>query len=298
LSNPKSQADRITAALESIGNSNLPDLQRAYKSSDPRVAFYTAYTAARLSDSQGLSILGKIATDDSSPYQLPATSALVEMLHSNRSTQILGNQFLRHLLDSRNDQVRIRAYQGLARNAERSIVPVRFERRAEFSLDVVLSKGPPLIYVQTGKKPHIVLFGPSMRCRVPFFYLSGDKLLTINSVPASAQDPESEAGPPEKLSLLRLTASGDIALRLQSSPDVVSLIKTLGSGVEPDYTGVHHGLGMDYSQVVGTLHGLWKDKALYAPLQNEDISAGFVLQQSPGVSPSLSGPQRPETAIP
>ena len=249
-----------------------------------------------------MSILGNIAADDSSPYQLPATSALVEMPYSDRSTQVLVNQSLRNLLESRNDQVRIRAYQGLARNADRSILPLRFEHPAEFGLDVVLSKGPPLIYVQTSKKPQIVLFGPSTRCRTPLFYLSADKLLTINSVHPAAKDPESKAPPTEKLSLLRLTAAGDIALRLQSDPDLVSLIKTLGSRVDPDHTGVHHGLGMDYSQVVGTLHGLWKNNIFYAPLQNEDISAGFVLQKSLGLSqtqqPSLSAPQRPETAIP
>ncbi len=289
LSNPKSQADRITAALESVGKSTLPDLRRAYESSDPRVAFYAARTAALLDDLEALSLLGRIAADDSSPYQLLATSVLSELPHPYRA-----NQFLRPLLDSRNSLVRIRAYEGLARNADPSVLQVRFDRPAEFALDLVLSKGQPLIYVQTTKEPRIVLIGQQTRCRIPVFYLSRDKLLTISSTAHPAQHSNADAEPPEQLSLLRRTPTGDIGGILQSSPDLVSLIKTLGSDVEPDYKGVRHGLGMNYSKVVAALYGLW---------QNKDIPAGFVLQQSPAARALVERPtawaaQRPETSSP
>ena len=289
LSNPKSQADRIAAALESIGKSTLPDLRDAYESADPRVAFYAARTAALLDDLEALSLLGRIAADDSSPYQLLATSVLSELPHPYRA-----NQFLRPLLDSRNSLVRIRAYEGLARNADPSVLQVRFNRPAEFALDLVLSKGQPLIYVQTTKEPRIVLIGQPPQCRVPVFYLSRDRLLTISSTSPSEQDPNAQAKPSAQLSLLRRTPSGDIGLILKSAPDLVSLIKALGSDVEPDYEGVHHGLGMNYSQVIEALYGLW---------QNKDVSAGFVLQQSPAARDlvertSAWAAQRPETSSP
>ena len=118
--------------------------------------------------------------------------------------------------------------------------------------------------------------------------------MTITSTAPSVQGSEADAGPSEQLSLLRRTATGDIGGILKSPPDLVSLIKTLGSDVERDYKGVHHGLGMDYSQVVAALYGLW---------QNKDIPAGFVLQQSPAARalverPRASAAQRPETVSP
>jgi len=289
LSNPRSQADRIAAALESIGNSTLPDLRRAYESSDPRVIFHAARTAAMLDDIYALPLLGRIAADDSSPYQLLAASALADLPHPYRA-----NQLLRTLLDSRNALVRIRAYKGLAGKADPSVRQVRFDRPAEFALDLALSKGRPLIYVQTAKEPRIAIIGQPTRCRVPVFYLSDDRLLTISSTRPPTQNSTADAKPTEQLSLLRRTPTGDIGGILQSPPDLVSLIKALGSDVEPDYGGVRHGLGMDYSQVVAALYGLWR---------NKDIPAGFVLQQSPAARalverPMAAAAQRPETARP
>lgn len=289
LSNPKSQADRITAALESIGNSILPDLQEAYESADPRVAFHTASVGALLNDLGALELLGRIASDDGSPYQLQAASVLAQLPDPYRA-----NQFLRTLLDSSNPLVRIRAYEGLSRNADPSVRQVQFDRPAEFTLDLALSKGPPLIYVQTSKQPRIVLFGQPPRCQAPLFYLSRDGLLTISANPPSQQDANDQAKPSGQLTLLRRTPSGDIGMRLESAPDLVSLIRTLGSDVEPDYEGVHHGLGMNYSQVVEALYGLW---------QNKDIAAGFVLQQSRAARnlverTSTWVPQRPESSNP
>ena len=289
LSNPKSQADRISAALESIGKSTLPDLRDAFESADPRVAFYTVRTGALLDDLVALSLLGQIAADDDSPYQLKAASILAQIPQPH-----LANQFLRTLLDSQNPLVRIRAYEGLSKNADPAVRQVKFNRPAEFALDLALSKGSPLIYVKTSKEPRIVLFGQPPKCRVPLFYISHDGLLTISSAPLDEQDSNTKDKPSGKLSLLRRTPSGDIGGMLNSEPDLVSLIKALGSDVESDYEGVHHGLGLNYSQVVQALYGLW---------QNKDVSAGFILQQSPEarylVERTSAGPtRRPETSKP
>ena len=255
LAKPNSPAEQITAALESIGNSTVPALRQAYQSSEPRVRFYSARTAALLGDDQAVPVVSQFAAEDSSPYQLPATTALGELPKRDQS-----NRALRPLLDSENTLVRIRAYEFLAKNADSSVVPVSFTRPAEFGLDVVYSNGQPLIYVQTMKQSRIALFGESLRCEGSVFYLSGDKLVTITSAQADGQ-----------LSVLRCTpTSGAIGLKLQTSPDLISLIKTLGTDVEPDFQGIHHGLGLDYSQTVAALYGLWQSKA---------IRAGFVLQQ-------------------
>jgi len=279
LASSKSQAGRISAALESIGNSTVPALRKAYRAPpSPRVRYYAASTAALLGDDQAIGILTEIAADNASPYQLLAVSTLGQFPDSYRS-----NQALRSLLDTENALVCIRAYEYLAKNSDPSVVPVRLTAPAEFSLDVVRSKAQPLIYVQTMKQPRIVLFGGPLNCEGQVFYLSRDKLLTITSAqpgPTTGVPPEigpAESAPPaaataNQLSLLRCTpTTGEIALELQTSRDLVSLIKTLGSNVEPDFKGVHHGLGLDYSQTVAALYGLSQSKA---------IRAGFVLQQS------------------
>ena len=282
LANPNSQADQIAAALESIGKSTLPALARAYNSTDPRVAFYAASTAALLDDNRAVALLGKIAADNASPYQLPATAALAEL------PGYRANQALRPLLDSSNTLVRIRAYEGLAKNNDPSVIPISFERPAEFELHVVRTSAEPLVYVQTSKQPRIVLFG-RIRCREPLFYMSPDKLLTINYTPTPDKQPQPDQKETQQLFVLRCTPSGAIGARLRTSPDLISLIRTLGSDIEPDHKGVHYGLGMDYSQVVATLHGLWR---------NKDIQAGFVLQASPGARALVESPasasERPE----
>ncbi|NIA07466.1 MAG: hypothetical protein GWP14_07515 [Actinobacteria bacterium] len=302
LSNPDFQASRITAALEAIGNSNVPALRKAYRSSpSPRVRYYAASTAALLGDDQAIPTLTEIAADNSSPYQLLAVSALGQFPDAYRS-----NQALRPLLDTENALVRIRAYEYLAKNGDPSVVPVSMTAPAEFSLDVVRSKAQPLIYVQTMKQPRIVLFGGPLNCEGQVFYLSRDKLLTITSaqpssttdVPpelGSAEPARSSAATAEKLSLLRCTpTTGEIGLELQTSRDLVSLIKALGSDVEPDFQGVHHGLGLDYSQTVAALYGLWRSKS---------IRAGFVLQQSDIARAIVEQPSEPvreppEPAVP
>ena len=266
LADPNSQAGRISAALESIGNSTVPALRNAYRSSpSPRVRHYAASTAALLGDDQAIPVLAEIAADNSSPYQLLAVSALGQFPDSYRS-----NQAVRPLLDVENALVRIKAYEYLSQHDDPSVTPMSMTPVAEFALDVVRSKAQPLIYVQIMKQPRIVLFGGPLNCQGDVFYLSRDKLLTITSAqsaePASATDTDGE------LSLIRCTpTTGTIGLKLQSPRDLVSLIKTLGSDLEPDFQGVHHGLGLDYSQTVAALYGLWQNKA---------IRAGFVLQQS------------------
>ena len=269
LGNPSSNAERITAALESIGKLTIPALRRAYMSSDQRAVFYTARTAALLGDVEAISVLARFASDNSSEYQLSAAAALAEL-----PNRYYGSQALRPLLDSENTLVRIRAYEALARNGDPSVKQVSFESPGPFALDVVQSTGQPLIYVQTIKQPRIVLFGESIRSRVPLFYLSADKLLTITSNQAAEDDAE-------QISIQRCTPSGSIGLTLKSSPDMVAIIKTMGSAIEPDHKGVHHGLGMDYSQLVRALHGLWQSKA---------VDAGFVLQPAPGVRNLLEQP--------
>ena len=286
LANPSSQAERITAALESIGNSTVPALRQAYQfSSGPRVRFYTARTAALLGDEQAVPVLSRFAADNSSTYyQLLAATALGELPDPDRHRS---NQALRPLLDSQNTMVRIRAYESLARNGDPSVVPVSFTRSAEFDLDLVHSRGQPLIYVQTTKEPRIVVFGSDLRCEGTVFYLSRDKLVTISS-----SQPNQGNG---QLQVLRCTPSTRaIGMKLQTSRDLVSLIKTLGSAVEPDYKGVHHGLGLDYSQTVAALYSLW---------QNKTVRAGFVLQQ-PDIAravveqPPMPAAQEPQPVAP
>jgi len=216
----------------------------------------------------------------------------------------LSSQALRPLLDSGNTMVRIRAYEALDRNLDPSVTPVTFEYSAPLGLHVVRSNGQPLIYVQTSKKARIVLFGRDIHCQLPMFYLSPDKSLTITSqpgMPENSPPPTAEGSatsqpeqPLEQITILRRTPSGDIGLILKTSPDLISLIKTMSSDIEPDYQGVHHGLGLDYSQTVSAIYGLWQKKFL---------PAGFVLQQSPGARQLLEEParisgQRPETSPP
>ena len=270
LANPNSQASRISAALEAIGNSTVPALRKTYRSSpSPRARYYAASTAALLGDDQAISVLTEMAADNSSPYQLLAVSALGQFPDAYRSSQAL-----RPLLDAENALVRIRAYEYLAKNGDPSVSSVSLAAPAEFSLDVVRSQAQPLVYVQTMGQPRIVLFGGPLNCEGRVFYLSRDKLLTITSAqPSPNTDVPAEPGSADpELSLLRCTpTTGAIGLELQTSRDLVSLLKALGSDVEPDFQGVHHGLGLDYSQTVAALYGLWQSKA---------IRAGFVLQQS------------------
>ena len=283
LANPDYQATRISAALESVGNSTVPALRNAYQSSaDPRVRYYAASTAAMLADDQAIPVLAEIAADNDSPYQLLAVSALGQV-PDNRSSQAI-----RALLDVESALVRIRAAEYLIKSRDPSVTSVDMTEQAEFSLYVVRSQAQPLIYVQTMKRPRIVIFGDPSVSQGHVFYLSRDKLLTISSSLPSQEPQPADAS--DQLSLLRCSpTTGQIALKLQTSRDLVSLIRTMGSDVEPDFEGVHHGLGLNYSQTVAALYGLHQSRA---------IRAGFVLQQSDIARAIVEQPSVPSDSAP
>ena len=292
LANPQSDAERITAALESIGNSTVPALRESYGSSGPRLVFYAARTAARLGDKRAVPVLSRITLDESSPHQLQATIALGEL-----PIRYEASHSLRPLLDSKQTMVRIQAYEALAKRNDPVVVRQVFERSAGFGLDVVISNGPPLIYVKTMKEPRIVLFGQGLSCQRPVFYISQDKLLTVSSTEVSKPDttkPSSDAQPgDQQLLLLRCTPSGSVGLKLFCSTDLVELIKKLGSDIEPDYQRIHHGLGLDYSQTVAAIYGLQQNKFIDASfaLQPTDTAINLIERSAPAI-------QRPETSSP
>lgn len=292
LANPQSDAEKITAALESIGNSidtTAGDLRAAYKSRGPRLAFYGARTAARLGDNQAISMLGQIAMDDSGPHQLQATAALGEL--PNRYD---ASYALRPLLDSKQTMVRIQAYEALARKRDPAVIRQGFARPCEFGLDVVVSNGAPLVYIKTMKEQRIAIFGRRVKCADDIFYLSPDKCVTITSKKSAEAEETASAAPPaesdRQLTLLRCTPSGKVVLRLSSSSDLVELIKKLGADLKPDYQGVHHGLGLDYSQTVAALYGLYQSNGLEADfaLQPTAMSINLIERSAPAI-------QRPET---
>ncbi|HEV2687829.1 MAG TPA: flagellar basal body P-ring protein FlgI, partial [Bryobacteraceae bacterium] len=145
---PDAALEDISYCWEALGASALPYLAPllADHGTRPEVAFAAARAAAYIGDptGAGATALMQMARSPENPFQLNAVQALGGMPPSGTISHML-----RELLDSEKTQVRIEAYKILARNNDaiiQSEVVTKTEDHQKFVLDVVPTKGRPLIF--------------------------------------------------------------------------------------------------------------------------------------------------------
>ncbi|MFH0983878.1 MAG: flagellar basal body P-ring protein FlgI [Planctomycetota bacterium] len=255
----------IVLAFEGIGRTTLPRLQKLY--SDPRdhVSFHAALAGLRLEDSAAVQPLAAHAFNARSRYRMAAVQALAQAQDLYRALTIL-----RTLLDDPDPRIRVRAYEGLLKHGDDTVMST-IVGGDNFVLDVVRSTGEKLIHAKRTGERRIALFGNRIRCVPPLFFCDEEGMLTITA----------EEGD-EKLTLLRKTPySNRGSPPIPASFDVAELVPMLGDDPMVESGELVRGLGVPYSLVVKTLADLCRAGA---------VNADFRLEQT--TVPEIFGPLR------
>ena len=256
----------IALALEGIGRTVLPTVEKLYTESRPHARFYAALAGLRLGNDVAVEVIDAFARDERSPYRLTAIEELGRAKASSRAATVL-----RGLLDDPDPRIRVEAYEALVFRKDESLRS-RSIGGNDFQLDVVPSPQPALAYIRRAGAPRIALIGSDVRCQPPVFYRDAEGMLTIS---ADVGD--------TSLTLLRKTPYGNrVSPPLPGPLDVAELVAMLGDRPEVLDSGQVHGLAFDYSAVSHVLYELCRLRC---------VNAKFMMQ-SPSVT-EMFGPLPP-----
>ncbi len=292
LKNDASLSSDMSWCLQALGSRALPFLRDLYDTPDatPRLAALRA--GAGLNDPRAAEHLQNIAING--PENL-RTDAIALMSRIQGTPRI--DRTLQQLLKSDQLAIRVEAYEGLVARAinsrKRQIInhlasqsndfrkpqnlsmtqvdvlsntwmpsdPIHGISRqvvaGKFYLDIV-PFGEPLIYVTQQDIPRIVLFGKDLEIQRPLLASAwSDRLmLTADS-------------PTDNVRLYFRNEQTKRTIINQATPTAIpELVKYFAN--EPKSGGFQPGLGMSYSQVVGALYELHKDKGIAATFTTEE----------------------------
>ena len=279
---PQPDLTGLTFAWEAMGRVAVPYIQPLYASRDQSVSFHAARAGLLLDDPPAEEVIGAIATTAHHPWRLDA----VRLLGQARSRT--AGQKLLPLIDDPDPEVRIAAYEALLRQRHPAIAAHVLahrwdEREINFSLDVLDTRGPPLIYVRRSRAPRIVLLGQRIPITRPLFYNAPSGRLVLNAT----------------------AADSDIAVMVQIMPDrpaekftvppqLDRLILLLGSRPDPDEQGRPRGAGLCYAEVIEVLLALSRDRVIPAPVVLERESLRELLGPGEGTRPESDEPSLEE----
>jgi hypothetical protein len=248
----------ISYCWEGLGPAALPFILPLLSNEKPEVAFAAARAAAFLGDVSAQTALEQIAKSSNNPFQLNAVQTLGAL-----PTSPAINLKLRGLLDSNHTLVRIEAYRVLARHRD----PVIYTRviNESFVLDIIPSKGPPLIYATRSGIPRIAVFGNTPSVELPITFMAMDSRFSITS-------------PMDKdlVTIFYRDAAYPDPVKVVSRPDVAEIIARLGG--EGPKTEAR--LGFGYADVVGIIQALADQKKLTAVGITPQDPVAFVLQEN------------------
>jgi hypothetical protein len=288
----------ISYCLEGLGQSALPAIREAglMSNKNPDIAFAAARAAAYLKDPAAPQALVQMARTTGNKFQVDA----VQVLGSLPKSPAI-DEMLRPLLDSPDTLVRIEAYKMLAANGDNSIFSV--DTPGGFTLDIVRSSGPPIIYATRRGTPRLAVIGARASLRLPVSYLTMDDRLSITSdfnnrfVTIFYRPPMPKAGPrdPQQAAMVQ-------PIKVQSRPDIVELVSRLAGVGSEEHPG--QGLHFNYGEILSILSNLSAKEQLYAMTGGKDQQASFILQDLPRAqnsiynAPVIPDQGRPQTAPP
>ncbi|MFP4105957.1 MAG: flagellar basal body P-ring protein FlgI [Phycisphaerae bacterium] len=277
MDSPTAEHERLALVLEAIGRQILPIVRQGYTARTPKAAYWAAVAGLRLGDTKtGGDIVLREAEDSTSPVQIRAVEELGHHPDVPRSYSVL-----QRLVNSRNELVRIAAYEALLERGDTGIVQ-RYNVDGQFQLDLVESTGRYIIYATQSETPRIVVFGEGLEVAKPIFFSSYEELVTVN---ARSRD--------RHLKVYRkIPRTGKKSATMDTDFSVRDLVRLLGAEPHRAENGEMRGLGLTYGQVVTVLQEM---------CEGEDIPAKFVLQPPQSVrriyrdASPVSRPDMPES---
>lgn len=253
ISDPMANAEAISYAWEAMGRSMLPLVQPVYVSSNKQAAFYAIRAGARLDDTVAIERLETYTLDAKNPYRKRAIDTLCYC------TSITSRRILRKLLDDPDMDIRIKAYEGLARMGDVSIDRI-YVGEDLLIIDRVETKAWPMVYVTRSGDPKIVIFG-KLHIEPPVFYTHPDKSVTV-----SAKTNDKTVG------LVRKSPSGISSGRIDMPMDLVPLLAFLANDAKVLKDAKVSGFALPYSHLVAMLNPMCGNGAIPAKFKMQDLT--------------------------
>jgi hypothetical protein len=258
---PGALLEDISFALEGIGSVSVPYITPLLTHPSADVRYAAARAGAYLGDTASEDTLIAIATTSHDPFRLNAILTLGELPNN---PQI--NRAMARCLDADESRVRIGAYKILAANNDPSVISRPINEN--FVLDMIDSKGPPLIYATRTGEPRLAVFGSKTAINQPVIFSAFDTQLTITT----------DAERPTQLSVFYRGDDVVEPVKVASRPNVAELAARLGGAGDEK---LHFG----YGDIIGILQSM---------ADRGKVSATFVLQDQPGIEDVLA--QGPDTS--
>jgi len=189
------------------------------------------------------------------------------------------NNMLAELLDSDQKTVRLEAFNILAANADGRVMSRAIND--DFYLDVIPTKGPPLVYASRIGTPRIAIFGTNVALKLPVVFTAFNNRLSISS----------SLDHPRAVTIFYRGADVPHPQPVFSSPELVDVILRLAG------SGDDRSVQLGYGEIVAVLQGL---------ADAQDYPGGFALQVLPAterrieaapVIPERSRPQNSQSQV-
>ncbi|MEA2707736.1 MAG: hypothetical protein QOF78_337 [Phycisphaerales bacterium] len=296
---PKAPLLEISYAWEGLGKAALPVIRERELMSHANadVAFAAARAAAYLGDTSAPKALINMARQEGHKFQVNA----VQVLGTLQSSPSI-NEMLRPLLDSKETLVRLEAYKMLARNGDSYVFAMPIAGgpgRGGFTLDVVRSDGPPIIYATQRGEPRVAVIGNRISLNRPITYSTLGGRLTISSDEgASTVTIFYRPTMPIGGARTRAQAEKIQPIAARSNADIVEVIARLGG---EGFQGVPSSRALDfnYGEILSILSSLTEKRQITAYAGGEHKPASFILQELPRVQDEiLDAPPIPEQGRP
>jgi hypothetical protein len=246
---PDALLEDISFALEGLGPVAIPYITPLLTHPAADVRYAAARAGIYLGDTASEDALIAIAKTPGNPFRL---NAIVTLADVPNNPEI--NRAMATCLDAEEAPIRINSYKVLAANGDPHVTSRHVNEN--FVLDIIDSKGPPLIYATRTGEPRLAIFGGRTAINQPMTFAAFDTELTIMT----------DAEKPNQLSVFYRGSDLQQPVKTASRPNVAELIARLGGlGDEK----LHFG----YADIVGILQSM---------ADHGKVSATFVLQDQPG----------------
>jgi hypothetical protein len=257
---PKAPLMDISYCWEGLGPKAIGVIEKLITDENPDIAFAAARAAAYLGHIPAQDALVKMAQTRGHKFQVNAVSVLGSLPDSPAI-----NDKIRPLLDSTETLVRIEAYHMLTRQRDPFIkTRVVAKDNEKFVLDIITSKGPPLIYATRTGMPRIALFGAQPRLKLPITWAALDNRLTISS-----DDKE------KFVDIFYRGTEFREPVRVLSNPHLDEIIARLGGDGAIEDAKLNFG----YGDVVGMLQSLTESRKVVVSHNGKEVYPTFLLQE-------------------
>ena len=223
--------------FRALGKRALPIIQDLYTygEEDPRMAALQA--GAALDDALVVSPLLQMAGSGSVENRLKAIELLGEMGFNPDID--LG---LRPLLDDKDVDVRLAAYEALVEREDPTIAMMDINGKFDVAL---VPSNEPMVYVAQSGRPIIAVFGDHPEVERPLTFIGWSSRLMVKA----------DAGDDQLQVFFRATPESRPEIQL-ADPRLSEFIPFLGhqTTIEKPYPG----LGLTYGETIGALHQLWR----------------------------------------